>query len=331
MTEAGSRVIIDSLLSEVGWILRDSDGNRNVDFEVTNEAGRIDYLLRDSNGFPLCVLEAKSELKDPLDGKEQARNYADKEGCKFIILSNGFHHYFWDLEKGSPISILTLPTQEYLELRKVNFSPPIDDDEEIKEDYIALTQHPTFDQDPNYINISTREDFLSRNKIKLLRDYQLKAVQAVKSSIKMGNERFLLEMATGTGKTLISSALIRMFLRLYNVKRVLFLVDRIELETQAQKEFHEVLKNDYRTVIWKANQSNWKSAEIVVSTVQSFVTKNKYKRIFRPDDFDLVISDEAHRSLGAKSRKVFEFFVGFNDDFRSQKIVVWVFQWTTSN
>jgi len=311
MTEAGSRVIIDKLLSEVGWILIDSDGNRNVDFEVTNEAGRLDYLLRDSNGFPLCILEAKSELKDPLDGKEQARNYADQERCRFIILSNGFHHYFWDLEKGSPISILTLPTQEYLELRKDNFSPPIDDDEEIKEDYIALTQHPTFDQDPNYINTSTREDFLSRNKIKLLRDYQLKAVQAVKSSIKMGNERFLLEMATGTGKTLISSALIRMFLRLYNVKRVLFLVDRIELETQAQKEFHEVLKNDYRTVIWKANQSNWKSAEIVVSTVQSFVTKNKYKRIFRPDDFDLVISDEAHRSLGAKSRKVFEFFIGF--------------------
>ena len=79
------------------------------------------------------------------------------------------------------------------------------------------------------------------------------------------------------GKTLISSALIKMFLRLYNVKRVLFLVDRIELETQAQKEFHEVLKNDYRTVIWKANQSNWKSAEIVVSTVQSFVTKTNIK------------------------------------------------------
>ena len=93
MTEAGSRVIIDSLLSEVGWILRDSDGNRNVDFEVTNEAGRLDYLLRDSNGFPLCILEAKSELKDPLDGKEQARNYADQEGCRFIILSNGFHHW----------------------------------------------------------------------------------------------------------------------------------------------------------------------------------------------------------------------------------------------
>ena len=115
-------------------------------------------------------------------------------------------------------------------------------------------------------------------------------------------------MATGTGKTLTSSAIIKMFLRLYKVKRVLFLVDRIELESQAQKEFDEVLKNDYRTVIWKENQSDWTKAEIVISTVQSFVSRNKYRKVFRPDHFDLVISDEAHRSLGARSRKVFEYF-----------------------
>ena len=102
-----------------------------------------------------------------------------------------------------------------------------------------------------------------------------------------------------------------MFLRLYSVKRILFLVDRIELETQAQKEFDDVLKNDFNSVIWKENQSDWKRAEIVISTVQSFVNKNKYRKVFRPDDFDLVISDEAHRSLGARSRKVFEYFIGF--------------------
>ena len=102
-----------------------------------------------------------------------------------------------------------------------------------------------------------------------------------------------------------------MFLRLYGVKRVLFLVDRIELESQAQKEFDEVLKNDFRTVIWKENKSDWTMAEIVVSTVQSFVSKNKYRKIFKPNNFDLVISDEAHRSLGARSRKVFEYFIGF--------------------
>ena len=118
-------------------------------------------------------------------------------------------------------------------------------------------------------------------------------------------------MATGTGKTLISSAIIKMFIRLYDVKRVLFLVDRLELESQAQKEFHEVLKNDFRTVVWKENQSDWTKAEIIVSTVQSFISNNKYRKLFRPDHFDLVISDEAHRSLGARSRKVFEYFIGF--------------------
>ena len=79
----------------------------------------------------------------------------------------------------------------------------------------------------------------------------------------------------------------------------------------AQKEFDEILKNDFRTVVWKENQSDWMMAEIVVSTVQSFVSRNKYKKIFKPDHFDLVISDEAHRSLGARSRKVFEYFIGF--------------------
>ena len=83
------------------------------------------------------------------------------------------------------------------------------------------------------------------------------------------------------------------------------------METQAQKEFDEVLKNDFRTVVWKENQSDWTKAEIVVSTVQSFVSRNKYRKVFRPDHFDLVISDEAHRSLGARSRKVFEYFIGF--------------------
>ena len=91
----------------------------------------------------------------------------------------------------------------------------------------------------------------------------------------------------------------------------MFLVDRVELETQAEKEFNEVLSNDFRTVIWKETQSDWSKAEIVVSTVQSLISKNKYRKVFRPDHFDLVISDEAHRSLGARSRKVFEYFIGF--------------------
>jgi type I restriction enzyme R subunit len=92
---------------------------------------------------------------------------------------------------------------------------------------------------------------------------------------------------------------------------VLFLVDRIELENQAWKAFVRLLKNDYRTVIYKDNRDDWRKAEIVVSTVQSLQFNDKYRRLFSPTDFDLVISDEAHRSIGGNSRAVFEYFIGY--------------------
>ena len=311
MSEANARIIIDRLLRESDWTLSGDGGVVNVDTETHNQSGFADYVLKDSSDFPICIIEAKKELVSPLVGKEQARGYAESLNCRFVILSNGVSHYFWDIEQGSPTVIDIFPSQEQLELRKSNFNPPRQEVEEIGVDYIAQTQLPKFDQNPDYLDEQKREDFLRNNKIRLLRDYQLKAVRAVQSNIAEGKDRFLLEMATGTGKTLTSSAIIKMFLRLYNVKRVLFLVDRIELESQAQKEFDEVLKNDFRTVIWKENQSDWTKAEIVVSTVQSFVSRNKYRKVFRPDHFDLVISDEAHRSLGARSRRVFEYFIGF--------------------
>ncbi len=311
MSEANARIIIDRLLRESDWVLSGDDGVVNVDTEMQNQAGFADYVLKDSSDFPLCIIEAKKELVSPLVGKEQARGYAESLNCRFVILSNGVSHYFWDIEQGSPTVVDIFPSQEQLELRKTNFNPPRQEVEEIGVDYIAQTQLPKFDQNPDYLDERKREDFLRNNKLRLLRDYQLKAVRAVQSGIAEGKDRFLLEMATGTGKTLTSSAIIKMFLRLYNVKRVLFLVDRIELESQAQKEFDEVLKNDFRTVVWKENQSDWTKAEIVVSTVQSFVSRNKYRKVFRPDHFDLVISDEAHRSLGARSRRVFEYFIGF--------------------
>ena len=311
MSEANARIIIDRLLRESDWVLSGDDGVVNVDTEMQNQAGFADYVLKDSSDFPLCIIEAKKELVSPLVGKEQARGYAESLNCRFVILSNGVSHYFWDIEQGSPTVVDIFPSQQQLELRKTNFNPPRQEVEEIGVDYIAQTQLPKFDQNPDYLDERKREDFLRNNKLRLLRDYQLKAVRAVQSSIAEGKDRFLLEMATGTGKTLTSSAIIKMFLRLYNVKRVLFLVDRIELESQAQKEFDEVLKNDFRTVVWKENQSDWTKAEIVVSTVQSFVSRNKYRKVFRPDHFDLVISDEAHRSLGARSRRVFEYFIGF--------------------
>lgn len=311
MTEANARIVIDKLLRESDWILPGDDGVVNVDTEMQNQSGFADYVLKDENDFPICIIEAKKELVSPLVGKEQARGYADSLNCRFAILSNGVSHYFWDLKQGNPMVVDILPTQEQLILRTKDFNPTRDNTEAIDADYIAQTQLPNFEKNPDYLDENKRDEFIRNNKLRLLRKYQLAAVNAVKNSISEGNDRFLLEMATGTGKTLTSSAIIKMFLRLFKVKRVLFLVDRIELESQAQKEFDEVLKNDFRTVVWKENQSDWTKAEIVVSTVQSFVSKNKYRKIFRPNHFDLVISDEAHRSLGARSRKVFEYFIGF--------------------
>ena len=311
MSEANARIAIDKLLREADWTLPGDDGVVNVETEIKNPSGFADYVLKDRFDFPLCVIEAKKELVSPLAGKEQARRYAESLNCRFVVLSNGMSHYFWDIEQGDPAVIDVFPTQEQLKLRKRAFNPSRDAVEKIGVDYIAQTQLPKFSNHPDYIDEKKRGEFLKNKKLRLLRKYQLNAVRAVQSSIQEGKDRFLLEMATGTGKTLTSSAIIKMFLRLYGVKRVLFLVDRIELEKQAQKEFDEVLKNDFITMVWKENKSDWDTAEIVISTVQSFVSKNKYRKVFKPDHFSLVISDEAHRSLGASSRRVFEYFIGF--------------------
>ena len=155
-----------------------------------------------------------------------------------------------------------------------------------------------------------KSTFIEDNKLKFLRDYQIKAIKALQNAMERGESRFLFEMATGTRKTLVAAGVIKLFLRSGNAKRILFRVDRLELEDQACKNFIRYLKNDYKCVIYKENREDWIKAEIVVTTVQSLLFNNKYKDLFSPTDFDLVISDEAHRSIGGNSRAVFDYFTG---------------------
>jgi type I restriction enzyme R subunit len=328
--EAKARIKINKLLEESGWrLVDDSNGPANVvlegkvkithsgavamgdDFEKTSK-GYADYLLQDEKGFPLIVLEAKSEDKNPLVGKEQARKYARGQNCGYVILSNGNIHYFWDIEKSNPSIITRFPSQQSVKNYSA-YKPKPDRliNEKISEDYIVLTQKPNYSQIPEYQDPNTREQFIRTNKLRFLRKYQVSAVHAIQDSVRKENERFLFEMATGTGKTLVSAAVIKLFLLTGNAKRVLFLVDRIELEIQAQKAFKEYLKNDYSTIIYKENRDDWRHAEIVVSTVQSLLFNNKFTRVFSPVDFDLVISDEAHRSIGGNARALFEYFIGY--------------------
>ncbi|WP_406812963.1 DEAD/DEAH box helicase family protein [Klebsiella quasipneumoniae] len=183
--------------------------------------------------------------------------------------------------------------------------------ETIGRDYIAQTQLPNYEKEAGWLNADERSAFVVKNKLRFLRHYQKKALNAIQDAVAGGSTRFLFEMATGTGKTLTSAAVIKLFLRTGNARRVLFLVDRLELEEQATKAFKDYLKNDYSTVIYKERRDDWCKAEIVVTTVQSLLFNNKFKRLFSPTDFDLVISDEAHRSIGGNARAVFEYFVGY--------------------
>src|SRR5712671_4698764 len=126
--EALARIKINKLLEAAGWrFFADGKGRANIQLEPSitlqssqidslgdnfekTERGYIDFLLLNEKGFPFIVLEAKGEDKDPLEGKEQARKYARSQNCRFVILSNGNLHYFWDLDRGNPYIITSFPT-----------------------------------------------------------------------------------------------------------------------------------------------------------------------------------------------------------------------------
>ena len=328
--EATARIKINRLLDAAGWrFFAEGDKLANIclersitikrsdldalgnNFEKVSR-GYIDFLLLDTRGVPYIVLEAKAEDKNPLIGKEQARRYARSQNCRFVLLSNGNLHYFWDLQRGNPYVITSFPTPESVSsYQKVSPNPKRLITERVGDDYVVLTQRPYYSSEAAWKNEAERPTFIQTNKLRILRAYQLKAVHALQRAVQAESDRFLFEMATGTGKTLTAAAVIKLFLRSRNSTRVLFLVDRLELENQAYKVFTELLSADFQTVIYKETRDDWQLAEIVVTTVQSLLFNNKYQRLFSPTDFDLVISDEAHRSIGGNARAVFDFFVGY--------------------
>ena len=330
MKEATARIKINKLLESAGWrFFADGSAPANIclepsvtikttdldalgdNFEKTSK-GYIDFLLLDARGFPFIVLEAKAEDKNPLVGKEQARKYARSQNCRFVILSNGNLHYFWDLERGNPYVITSFPTPDsVIGYQKVTPNPQRLIEQQIRDDYIVLTQRPNYASEAAWKNDAERPGYIKTNKLRFLRPYQLKAIESLQRAVRDGKDRFLFEMATGTGKTLTAAAVIKLFLCSGNTRRVLFLVDRLELEDQAKKALTLLLSNDFKTVIFKENRDAWRRAEIVVTTVQSLLFNNKYQKLFSPTDFDLVISDEAHRSIGGNARAVFDYFVGY--------------------
>lgn len=327
-SEAQARITINRLLEEAGWRLdRDSSGkSANVsleqrltgkkinpaddlgkDFEAVPN-GFVDYVLQNKDGRAVGVVEAKKESIDPLSAKEQAREYAKGLGVNHIFLSNGLVHYYWNLQQGNPVKVSRfLPLDELG--KSAEWKPDSNKLKGVKvdENYIAVSQ------DGNWLKYSDPEKktAMTNKKIRLLRDYQLDAVRALQKAATSDQHRFLFEMATGTGKTLLSAAVAKLYLRTENAHRILFLVDRLELENQARKNFRHYLANDgIDTVIYKQRRNEWKQAQVVITTIQSLATKNRFLHEFAPHDFQLIISDEAHRTISGNNRSIFEYFIG---------------------
>ena len=196
MNEAAARIKINRLLEAAGWRFFPS-GNTpaniclepSVKFKSTNldalgdnfektGKGFIDFLLLDAKGFPFIVLEAKSEGENPLVGKEQARKYARSQNCRFVILSKGNLHYFWDLERGNPYIITSFPTPDsVIGYQKVTPNPQRLIEEQVGDDYIVLTQRPNYKSEAAWRNEGERPGYIRANNLRFLRPYQLKAPQ----------------------------------------------------------------------------------------------------------------------------------------------------------
>ncbi len=287
-SEAFSRVLIDKALGESGWDLLNP---LQVRFEL-RAGGRADYVLLDGKGMALCVLEAKREDKDPYDAKEQGRGYAENLHAPFIILSNGKEHWFWNYARADQqdaYRIERLPSPEDLNRQRLkNLQPPRP----------LLTENVT----PEYLQ-AFRPDLR-------LHGYQVKALNEIAAQFDQHHKRkFLLEMATGTGKTLLCAALIRRFLVTRNAERVLFIVDRIELARQTLEDFNVILR-EYNPVIYKSARKTGElvGSSVVIATIQSLMTDRRYRTEFTPFFFDLVTNDEAHRSIYGDAREVVQFF-----------------------
>ncbi len=276
--EQEARRRIDRLLQESGWNYREeARANR------PSSAGFADYLLFDRNGQTAAVLEAKPASTPALSGKEQARDYADSVNVKHVFLSNGQLHYHWIIDSGNPLRVPTLPGPDELE----------------------QIRHRTRQSRAELWNTPVDENFL---RTRTMRYYQTAAVKAVQASARSGRSGFLLEMATGTGKTTVAAAICRLYLQAGIAKNILFLVDRDELYQQAVSDLDRALAGQYRVAGYRDRDEDW-SAPILVATVQAINAAARHGEPIAPEWFQLIVSDEAHRSIsGPRHRDVFEAF-----------------------
>jgi type I restriction enzyme, R subunit len=278
---------IDVLLREAGWPLTDErDREYPIEGMPNNEGvGYADYVLWGADGKPLAVIEAKRTRRSPREGQQQAKLYADGLEAKFgqrpvIFYSNGYEHWIWDDSAHPPRAI-----QGFL-----------------KQDELALLIERRQSRRP-LAEVEINKKIVERY-------YQRRAIAKVGQSFEADSQRkALLVMATGSGKTRTVIALVDQLMRANWVKRVLFLADRVALVNQAVAAFKTHLP-DAATV----NLVTEKSAQgrVYVSTYPTMMglidQKRDEGRMFGVGHFDLVIIDEAHRSVYQRYGAIFDYF-----------------------
>jgi type I restriction enzyme, R subunit len=298
MNEAQTRKeLIDKQLQEAGWNINDqtqviSEFDIKVDLPdgvsepLTPYQGHqfSDYVLLGKNGKPLAVVEAKKASVDANIGKEQAKQYChniQKEHggeLPFCFYTNGHEILFWDLGNYPPKKVIGFPTRDDLE----------------RYEYIRRNRKPLASE---LINTDIAG-----------RDYQIHAIRSVMEAIEKKKSKFLLVMATGTGKTRTCIALVDSLMRAGWAERVLFLVDRIALRNQGLDAFKEHLPNEPR---WPkvGEKSIAKDRRIYVTTYPTMlnIIRNEENSL-SPHFFDLIVVDESHRSIYNTYQEVLDYF-----------------------
>ena len=293
-SEAETRdAFIDLLLGESGWPL---DQQRDREYPVkgmpnTAEEGFVDYVLWGDDGKPLAVIEAKRTKRDPRVGQQQAKLYADCLEKEFgvrptIFYTNGYEHWLWD---------------------DVN-APPRQVHGFLKKDELTLL-HQRRETKRKLADIPIDAKVVERY-------YQTRAVKRVGEVFEKENQRkALLVMATGSGKTRTVIALIDQLMRANWVKRVLFLADRVALVKQAHNNFKQHLPTTPSANLIERHdprKNDHNGARICVATYPTMMglidEMQNGQRLYGAGHFDLIVIDEAHRSVYRKYRSIFDYF-----------------------
>ena len=302
LSESKTRLLfIDQSLKESGW--KNLKEDYNLEYEVkgmpnsTNPSGIgfADYVLWGDDGLPIAVIEAKKTMADAAKGKHQAKLYADcleqMHGQRPIIFyTNGFETFVWDDEFYVPRQVAGFWTKE--ELKRAIYRR------------------------------NNRQDLRSFNVNLHItnRPYQLEAVQRIAERF-VGTDtdgnlvglhrKALLVMATGSGKTRTVISIVDMLTKCNWASRILFLADRNALVTQAKNSFNDNLPNLSAIDLTKEKDNN--TSRLVFSTYKTIMNKidadvYEGERFFGPSHFDLIIVDEAHRSVYKKYGAIFNYF-----------------------